>query len=135
MGDLSRAHTIRHCPQGMASPRRHRAAERSDRGRSRFGDRYIARLARFAVGIIGLIFAISVATGIVLEFQFGMSWSAHAPSHGSSIVWRRSNMTPLNVVKTFDTSTDVGYYAIRLPIGRSASGTTACTSTAHSKPS
>jgi cytochrome bd ubiquinol oxidase subunit I len=35
-------------------------------------------MARFWVRIFGLIFAIGVATGIVMEFQFGTNWSAYS---------------------------------------------------------
>lgn len=35
-------------------------------------------LARFWVKIFGLIFALGVATGIVMEFQFGTNWSAYS---------------------------------------------------------
>ena len=36
------------------------------------------RVTRFWVRIFGLIFAIGVATGIVMEFQFGTNWSAYS---------------------------------------------------------
>ncbi|MFH2006097.1 MAG: cytochrome ubiquinol oxidase subunit I [bacterium] len=36
------------------------------------------RMTRFWVKIFGLIFAIGVATGIVLEFQFGTNWSTYS---------------------------------------------------------
>lgn len=36
------------------------------------------KLTRFWVKIFGLIFAIGVATGIVLEFQFGTNWSVYS---------------------------------------------------------
>jgi cytochrome d ubiquinol oxidase subunit I len=36
------------------------------------------RMTRFWVKIFGLIFAIGVATGIVMEFQFGTNWSVYS---------------------------------------------------------
>jgi cytochrome d ubiquinol oxidase subunit I len=36
------------------------------------------RITRFWVGIFGLIFAFGVATGIVMEFQFGTNWSTYS---------------------------------------------------------
>ncbi len=36
------------------------------------------RLTRFWVRIFGLIFALGVATGIVMEFQFGTNWSTYS---------------------------------------------------------
>ncbi len=36
------------------------------------------QMARFWVKIFGLIFAIGVASGIVMEFQFGANWSAYS---------------------------------------------------------
>src|SRR5512133_2796337 len=36
------------------------------------------RLTRFWVKIFGLIFAIGVATGIVLEFEFGTNWATYS---------------------------------------------------------
>ena len=36
------------------------------------------RMTRFWVGIFGLIFAMGVATGIVMEFQFGTNWSTYS---------------------------------------------------------
>ena len=36
------------------------------------------RMARFWVKIFGLIFAIGVATGIVMEFEFGTNWAAYS---------------------------------------------------------
>jgi cytochrome d ubiquinol oxidase subunit I len=36
------------------------------------------QMARFWVNIFGLVFAIGVASGIVMEFQFGMNWAAYS---------------------------------------------------------
>ncbi|HUW84328.1 MAG TPA: cytochrome ubiquinol oxidase subunit I [Phycisphaerae bacterium] len=36
------------------------------------------RMTRFWVGVFGLIFAMGVATGIVMEFQFGTNWSTYS---------------------------------------------------------
>jgi len=36
------------------------------------------RLARFWVKVFGLIFALGVATGIVMEFQFGTNWATYS---------------------------------------------------------
>ena len=36
------------------------------------------RMARFWVKVFGLVFAIGVASGIVLEFQFGTNWSTYS---------------------------------------------------------
>lgn len=36
------------------------------------------RLTRFWIRIFGLVFAIGVATGIVMEFEFGTNWAAYA---------------------------------------------------------
>ncbi len=41
-------------------------------------DELYHRMARFWVGIFGLIFALGVATGIVMEFQFGTNWSSYS---------------------------------------------------------
>ena len=35
-------------------------------------------MTRFFVRIFGLIFAIGVATGIVMEFEFGTNWAAYS---------------------------------------------------------
>src|SRR5579871_4022034 len=35
-------------------------------------------MARFWTRIFGLIFAMGVATGVVMEFQFGTNWSAYS---------------------------------------------------------
>ncbi len=35
------------------------------------------RMTKFWVKIFGLVFAVGVATGIVMEFQFGTNWSAY----------------------------------------------------------
>jgi cytochrome bd ubiquinol oxidase subunit I len=44
----------------------------------RTGRELYHRLARFWVKIFGLCFAIGVATGIVMEFQFGTNWAAYS---------------------------------------------------------
>jgi len=44
----------------------------------RTGDALYHRMTRFWVKVFGLIFAIGVATGIVMEFQFGTNWSAYS---------------------------------------------------------
>ena len=36
------------------------------------------RLSRFFAGILGLTFAVGVATGVVMEFQFGMNWARYS---------------------------------------------------------
>lgn len=41
-------------------------------------DELYHRMTRFWVGIFGLIFALGVATGIVMEFQFGTNWSSYS---------------------------------------------------------
>ncbi len=41
-------------------------------------DPFYLRMTRFWVKIFGLIFALGVATGIVMEFQFGMNWAAYS---------------------------------------------------------
>ncbi len=42
------------------------------------GDERYLRMTKFWAKIFGLIFAIGVATGIVLEFQFGTNWSTYS---------------------------------------------------------
>ncbi len=42
------------------------------------GDPLFHRMARFWVKVFGLIFALGVATGLVLEFQFGTNWSTYS---------------------------------------------------------
>jgi cytochrome d ubiquinol oxidase subunit I len=42
------------------------------------GNELYHRMARFWVKVFGLIFAVGVATGIVMEFQFGTNWSAYS---------------------------------------------------------
>ena len=42
------------------------------------GDQQYHRMAHFWVKVFGLIFAIGVATGIVMEFQFGTNWSVYS---------------------------------------------------------
>lgn len=42
------------------------------------GDKLYEQLTRFWVKIFALIFALGVATGIVMEFQFGMNWSVYS---------------------------------------------------------
>jgi cytochrome d ubiquinol oxidase subunit I len=42
------------------------------------GDELYHRMTRFWVKIFGLIFAIGVASGIVMEFQFGTNWSVYS---------------------------------------------------------
>lgn len=44
----------------------------------RSGDERDERLARFWLKLLGLNFAVGVATGITLEFQFGMNWSEYS---------------------------------------------------------
>ena len=36
-------------------------------------------MARFWTKIFGLIFGLGVATGIVLEFEFGTNWATYSP--------------------------------------------------------
>jgi cytochrome d ubiquinol oxidase subunit I len=42
------------------------------------GNELYHRMTRFWVKIFGLIFAVGVATGIVMEFQFGTNWSRYS---------------------------------------------------------
>lgn len=42
------------------------------------GNKLYERMAKFWVRIFALAFAVGVATGIVLEFEFGTNWSAYA---------------------------------------------------------
>ena len=42
------------------------------------GDPAYQRLGRLFAHVLGLTFAVGVATGIVMEFQFGMNWSEYA---------------------------------------------------------
>ncbi len=42
------------------------------------GNELYHRMTRFWVKIFGLIFALGVATGIVMEFQFGTNWAAYS---------------------------------------------------------
>jgi cytochrome d ubiquinol oxidase subunit I len=42
------------------------------------GDTAYGQLARFWVRILGLTFAVGVATGIAMEFQFGTNWAAYS---------------------------------------------------------
>jgi cytochrome d ubiquinol oxidase subunit I len=44
----------------------------------RKGDGDWARVSRFFAGILGLTFAVGVATGIVMEFQFGTNWARYS---------------------------------------------------------
>jgi cytochrome d ubiquinol oxidase subunit I len=44
----------------------------------RTGNPIYHQMTRFWVKIFGLIFALGVATGIVMEFQFGMNWAAYS---------------------------------------------------------
>ena len=44
----------------------------------RTGDRAYEQLARFWTKIFALIFGIGVATGIVMEFEFGTNWAAYS---------------------------------------------------------
>jgi len=44
----------------------------------RTGNALYHKMTRFWVKIFGLIFAIGVASGIVMEFQFGTNWSAYS---------------------------------------------------------
>ncbi len=44
----------------------------------RTGDELYHRMTHFWVKVFGLIFAIGVATGIVMEFQFGTNWSGYS---------------------------------------------------------
>lgn len=41
-------------------------------------DAYYHKLARFWTRMFGIIFALGVASGIVMEFQFGTNWSAYS---------------------------------------------------------
>ena len=43
------------------------------------GKQLYVDLARFWTRVFGLIFAIGVATGIPMEFQFGTNWAGYAP--------------------------------------------------------
>jgi cytochrome bd ubiquinol oxidase subunit I len=42
------------------------------------GDRLYLSIARFLTGIFAVVFAMGVATGIVMEFQFGTNWSTYS---------------------------------------------------------
>jgi len=42
------------------------------------GDRLYERMTKFWVKVFGLIFAMGVATGIVMEFQFGTNWATYS---------------------------------------------------------
>jgi len=42
------------------------------------GNRLYENITRFWVKVFGLIFALGVATGIVMEFQFGMNWASYS---------------------------------------------------------
>ncbi|MCP4643871.1 MAG: cytochrome ubiquinol oxidase subunit I, partial [bacterium] len=42
------------------------------------GDKQYEAIARFWTGIFAVIFAVGVASGIVMEFQFGTNWSAYS---------------------------------------------------------
>ncbi len=42
------------------------------------GEELYHRMTRFWVKVFGLIFALGVATGIVMEFQFGTNWAAYS---------------------------------------------------------
>jgi len=44
----------------------------------RTGKKLYEQMTRFWVKIFGLIFALGVATGIVMEFQFGMNWATYS---------------------------------------------------------
>jgi cytochrome d ubiquinol oxidase subunit I len=44
----------------------------------RTGNQVYHQMTRFWVKIFGLIFALGVATGIVMEFQFGMNWAEYS---------------------------------------------------------
>ena len=44
----------------------------------RTGREFYHRMTRFWVRVFGLIFAIGVATGIVMEFQFGTNWATYS---------------------------------------------------------
>lgn len=44
----------------------------------RTGDKTYEKLARFWIRIFALIFGIGVATGIVMEFEFGTNWAAYS---------------------------------------------------------
>jgi cytochrome d oxidase subunit CydB len=44
----------------------------------RTGDEKFLAMTKFWMKIFGLIFAIGVASGIVMEFQFGMNWAAYS---------------------------------------------------------
>lgn len=41
-------------------------------------DEDAGRMGRFFAGILGLTFAVGVATGVVMEFQFGTNWARYA---------------------------------------------------------
>ena len=44
----------------------------------RTGDEFWKRTAKFWMKIFGINFAIGVATGIILEFEFGTNWSNYS---------------------------------------------------------
>ena len=44
----------------------------------RTGNRLYESMAKFWTRVFALIFAIGVATGIVMEFQFGTNWSRYS---------------------------------------------------------
>ena len=44
----------------------------------RTGEAIYDQMTRFWVKILAMIFAIGVATGITLEFQFGTNWSTYS---------------------------------------------------------
>ncbi len=51
----------------------------------RTGDEEWKRMTKFWMRIFGINFAIGVATGIILEFEFGTNWSNYSPLRGRHI--------------------------------------------------
>ena len=78
-------------------------------------------MTRFWVKIFGLIFAMGVATGIVMEFQFGTNWSAYSPLRGRRLRQRPGRRGDLRLLPGVGLP---GAAAVRLGQGRAR----ACTS-------
>ena len=54
------------------------------------------RLSFFWVKIYGIVFAMGVATGVVMEFEFGMNWADYSQFVGNIFgsSWRRRAFSP-----------------------------------------
>jgi cytochrome d ubiquinol oxidase subunit I len=69
----------------------------------RTGKEAYAQMTRFWIKIFALIFGIGVATGIVMEFEFGTNWAVYSRYVGIflAVPWRQKGFLLLHSNRAF----------------------------------